>query len=195
MSTVLYLHGFLSSPQSHKCQITKAWLAAHYCEVDFIAPTLSSYPQYAQQTLIKVLDSLAGKDVFAIGSSLGGFWATYLVETQRIKKAVLINPGVMPQNRFHEFIGQKLKSYYGDEEYCLSEKDLQDLSACDIKKIRQYEKLWLMVQKGDETLDYRLAVEKYHGCRQLIEDGGSHAFDGYEHRLQDIMDFFECASC
>ena len=68
---------------------------------------------------------------------------------------------------------------------------MAELAACDIDRIRNPDLYWLLVQTGDETLDYRDAVAKYHGCRQTVEADGSHAFDGYEGWLPDIAEFFE----
>ncbi|OQX58978.1 MAG: hypothetical protein B5M52_04355 [Helicobacteraceae bacterium 4484_230] len=48
----------------------------------------------------------------------------------------------------------------------------------------------LLVQKGDELLDYREAVEKYDGCRMIIDEGGSHGFDGIERHFERIRIFF-----
>jgi len=190
MASIIYIHGFLSAPLSQKAQSTKKWLQEHHAEINFICPQLSSYPAQALEKLYEVLEEEKDDEVFAIGSSLGGFWATYLLENQLIEKAVLVNPGVMPQGRFHEFIGKKLRSYYTEDVYELTRQHLDDLASCDIGSITQYQNYWLMVQKGDETLDYRLAIEKYKGCRQLVEEGGSHTFEGYENWLPDIYKFF-----
>ncbi len=190
MATILYIHGFLSSPQSHKARITKRWLEHHHPDIGFCCPPLSSYPSQARASLYQTIANCPDKEIFAVGSSLGGFWATHLLEHQMIKRAVLVNPGVMPQGRFHEFIGKPLKNYYTEDVYELSRQDLDDLAAFDVNPITQHQYYWLMVQKGDQTLDYRLALEKYRGCRQLVEEGGSHTFEGYENWLPDILAFF-----
>ncbi|MFL0800621.1 MAG: DNA repair protein RadA [Agarilytica sp.] len=190
MSVVIYIHGFLSAPLSHKAQVTKAWLSEHHPDVEYSCPQLSSYPGEAQAQLMNVLDQCKGKDVFAIGSSLGGYWATYLLEQEKIQKAVLINPAVSPQSRLPEYIGRTVRSYYTEESYQLTEKDMVDFECFDAKEITHPEQYWLMVQKEDETLDYRQAVEKYSACRQLVEEGGNHSFVDYEKWLPSIADFF-----
>ena len=191
MTTILYIHGFLSSPASSKAQVTQSWLAQHHPNITFACPYLSSYPCQARETLLRTIDALQGNEpIYAIGSSLGGYWATHLVEQGLVEKAVLVNPAVSPQTRFPEFVGQRLKSYYTDDEYTLTEKDLQDLIEYDSASIQHPEKYWVMLQRGDETLDYRLAVKKYHACKQLVEEGGSHTFDGYENWMPEILAFF-----
>lgn len=190
MPTLIYIHGFLSSPKSAKAQITHDWLRYHRPEWRFECPYLSSHPAQARAALESLLDGLPERDVFLLGSSLGGFWATYFAE-QRGLPAVLVNPAVSPQRRFQELVGQTLKNYHTAETCLLTVDDLAELEACDTDQLHNPDLYWLMVQKGDETLDYRDAVEKYKGCRQTVEAGGSHAFEGYEGWLPDIAGFFE----
>ncbi len=191
MTAVLYIHGFLSSPKSQKAQLTRRWLETHYPDVKFFCPSLSSYPSVAKSMLDQLADRLESETLYVIGSSLGGFWATYLVERKKAGKAVLVNPAVSPQVRFTDLIGVPLQSYYTEEVFNLTEKDLLDLENYDSKTISQPEKYWLMVQTGDQTLDYRLAVERYSKCKQLVEEDGSHTFDGFENWLPEIAKFFK----
>ena len=190
MSVILYLHGFLSSPESTKAKITKQWLANHYPDIEYCCPALSSHPDQAQSALNELIKQFQGRAIYVIGSSLGGYWATYLIETEKAAKAVLVNPGVAPQTRFHEFVGKPLKNFYTDDICCLGDRDLEKLIECDFAKPQFPERYWLMVQKEDETLDYRLAVDKYTGSKQLVEEGGSHTFDNYEKWLPEIIQFF-----
>lgn len=190
MITVLYIHGFLSAPQSVKAQKTLRWFAEHHPDVEVHCPQLSSYPAEAKKMLLAFFESHRDENICVIGSSLGGFWATYLVEHQLASKAVLINPSVSPQLRLNEYIGRPLKSYYSEEVYVLSQSDFDELGRLDASTIRYPEKYWLMVQTGDETLDYRQAVAKYRQCQQLVEEGGNHSFVNYEQKLPDIANFF-----
>ncbi len=189
MPAIIYIHGFLSSPLSIKAQVTQKWLAEHYPDVAYICPQLSSYPWEAKKQLQEILTEYSEQDIYAIGSSLGGFWATHLCEAQLIKKAVLINPAVSPQTRLPEYIGRPVQSYYSEDIYTLSQKDMDDLTALDTESIQGKDKYWVMLQTGDETLDYRQAVGKYAGCRQLVEDGGNHSFEGYDRWVPKIAAF------
>jgi len=190
MSTVLYIHGFLSSPQSFKARATHSWLQSHRPDIDFCCPVLSSYPHEAAQVLDQWVDQLAPPR-YLIGSSLGGFWATWLVERGKAQRAVLINPAVNPQALIDGLIGQPLKNYYNDSTYVLQESDKRFIAQCEFSEIEKTHAYWLMLQTGDETLDYRLAFNKYHACQQLVEEGGSHTFDNYEKWLPSILQFFE----
>lgn len=190
MPTLLYIHGFLSSPKSAKAQVTHNWLQYHRPDWRFECPYLSSHPLQARAALESLVEGLPDREIFLLGSSLGGFWATYLAE-QRGLPAVLINPAVSPQQRFQELVGQPLKNYHTAEICTLTADDLAELEKCDTDHLHNPDLYWLLVQTGDETLDYRDAVSKYRGCRQTVEAGGSHTFDGYEGWLPEIAEFFE----
>ena len=192
MSHLIYIHGFLSSPKSQKAQLTKTWLEKNRPDIHYHCPQLSSYPAEAKETLDKLTESLGADKVYVIGSSLGGFWATYLIEQRKADSAVLVNPAVSPHTRFTSYVGQEFKSYYGDETYTLGENDIEELAKANADDLQFPERYWLMVQTGDETLDYRLAVDKYKDCKQTVEEGGNHSFDGYDVWIPNIIRFLDC---
>jgi predicted esterase YcpF (UPF0227 family) len=49
----------------------------------------------------------------------------------------------------------------------------------------------VMVQTGDEVLDYQQAVEKYQHSRLIVEQGGDHSFIGFDKKLPTIADFLQ----
>lgn len=188
MAALVYIHGFLSSPLSFKAQQTAQWLAQHHPEVAFYCPQLPPYPQQTQAILETLVESLSPEPVYLMGSSLGGFWATWLAEKYNLR-AVLINPAVRPQDFMPAYLEVDLKSYHTDDSYRLLAHHIDEIVAVDVTPSR-LQNYWLLVQTGDETLDYRHAVEKYAGCKQTIEAGGDHAFQGFERFLADSMIFF-----
>ena len=65
-----------------------------------------------------------------------------------------------------------------------------------LEMLKQYEtdisdqsKVMLMVQKGDDVLDYRVAVKKLSDAKQIIEEGGDHSFVGVENYFDEIRLF------
>lgn len=189
MAALLYIHGFLSSPLSFKAQQTAQWLAENRPEIDFYCPQLPPYPAQTQAILESLVESLLPQPVYLMGSSLGGFWATWLVEKYNLP-AVLINPAVRPQDFMPAYLEVDLKSYHTDDSYRLSARHIDEIIAVDVP-VAHPDNYWLLVQTGDETLDYRQSVQKYHACKQAIEDGGDHAFQGFERYLDDCMIFFK----
>lgn len=188
----MYIHGFLSSPLSFKAQQTQAWLAANHPEIDYYCPQLSSYPADTQALLERLVESLLPQPVYLMGSSLGGFWATWLVEKYNLR-ALLINPAVKPQGFMPGYLGMELKSYHTDDVYYLGQEHIDEITRVDIQPNR-LDNYWLLVQTGDETLDYRDAVKKYAGCKQTIEEGGDHAFQGFERFLDSGLAFLHSSS-
>ena len=190
MSHLLYIHGFLSSPLSYKAVQVDTWLRENRPDIHYHCPALSAYPAPTRNTLESLIEKLLPEPVYLMGSSLGGYWATWLVEKYGLR-AVLINPAVKPGMLKPEYLNVELQNYHSEETYRLTEKDVDALFAVDVTEIRFHENYWLMVQTGDETLDYRLAVEKYTGTKQLIEDGGDHSFQGFERWIAEAIDFLE----
>jgi hypothetical protein len=47
----------------------------------------------------------------------------------------------------------------------------------------------LLVETGDEVLDYREAVEKYRGARQIVIAGGDHSLASFPEHIPLILDF------
>ena len=48
---------------------------------------------------------------------------------------------------------------------------------------------FLLVQSGDEVLDYREAVAYYAGAWQYVQGGGDHAFQGFDAQIPAILRF------
>ena len=47
----------------------------------------------------------------------------------------------------------------------------------------------LLVETGDEVLDYRQAVARYAGCRQIVLDGGDHSFTRFPDLLPQLFEY------
>ncbi len=88
---ILYLHGFNSSPSSHKASTMRAWLEARGLGERFVCPALPSRPRDAVAMIGELAGGTANRDLCLIGSSLGGFYATHFAEALGLR-AVLLNP-------------------------------------------------------------------------------------------------------
>jgi predicted esterase YcpF (UPF0227 family) len=197
MASLLYIHGFLSSPMSAKAQSMQQWLKLHRPDIAYYCPQLPPYPKPCAtilDALISAITSDTGDKpklpIYVMGSSLGGFWATWLAECYRLQ-AVLINPAVDIDKLMPSYLNVELKNYHHADTYRLDEKDFNDLLSFQRGKLANLENYWLLAQTGDETLDYRLAQERYKGCHQTIEQGGDHSFQNFENFIPQIINFFE----
>ncbi len=188
MKHLLYIHGFLSGPASSKASQTMAYLQ-HHDDWQVHCPALSSYPDVAERQLQQVIDPLPIQDLALVGSSLGGFWAKYWVQRYDVP-AVLINPAVAPDKLLARYLGQPLANYYSADTYVLNEQHAAFLRQCDGGSLLRPENLWVWLQTGDDTLDYRQAAEYYAACDLYIEEGGNHSFAGFNERLPLLLQFF-----
>lgn len=186
---LLYIHGFNSSPLSIKATLTSDFIAKHYSKVNFVAPQIPSTPLAAKKLLESLVETALanGESLAFIGSSLGGYLSTYLVNKYG-GKAVLINPAVKPYELFTDFMGQQYNPYT-QEQYQVLPEHLTQLKHMDVGAITYPNRYFVMLQTGDETLDYRQALAKYHCCEMHLEAGGDHSFVGYASHLSDICQF------
>lgn len=186
---LLYIHGFNSSPDSDKARITKAYMQQKFSQLRVVAPQLPVAPKPAMALLQAITEqALAeGEKLCFIGSSLGGYFASWLVQ-QYGGKAVLINPAVKPYELFAEYLGPQFNPYTG-EHYQLLPEHQQQLQQYDTPVILNPERFLVMLQSADEVLDYRQALAKYHCCEMLLEAGGNHSFVGYGDKLDAVSRF------
>ena len=180
---LLYIHGFGSSGKSGKAMLIRKRLAD-----GVIAPSLPPIPELAVDTLEQIVACMQRCDepfAFA-GSSLGGYYAAYLADKYKTK-AVLINPSVKPYRTLASHIGFN-HSYYDFSDYEFTQKHIDSLRKYDVSDPDPSQFL-LLLQTGDEVLDYREAVEKFQGAHIDIEEGGSHGYEDFERKIPLIVDF------
>ncbi|WP_410499752.1 YqiA/YcfP family alpha/beta fold hydrolase [Chitinibacter sp. S2-10] len=185
MTTLIFLHGFLSSPLSDKAQQITRWMAENGRSSQFLCPQIPMHPHQAIALLRSLLAPLHG-DFCLIGSSLGGFFATWAVEEYG-GRAVLVNPAVKPYDFINQYLGPQ-QNYQTGEIHYIDETFASDLRLYE-RAPTDLSRYWLMTQTGDEVLDYRQGVEYYRGCRQTIVPGGDHSFVGFENCLPQIWAF------
>lgn len=184
---LVYLHGFLSSPQSVKCQATLEYMAQHHPDIHIVAPQVPYYPDEAIQTLRELVAPYQGCQLGYIGSSMGGFMSTNLMQDFP-GKAVLINPAVTPHILLKDFLGEHEHPHTGDK-FTLTGQHMADLEQLLVPNMANAEDFWVLLQEEDETLDYREAIDKYQNSKLTVEPGGDHSFQGFENHLPGIMAF------
>lgn len=187
---IIYLHGFLSSPLSAKARLLAAYLAAQTRPLHYCVPALPEEPARALAAAEAALleqRAAGAAPIGLIGSSMGGFYATVLALRYGLR-AVLINPSVLPQRRIEQLFGEHENPYSG-RRFALDASHAAELAAMAPPQIAQCDKFWLLAQCGDEVLDYREAVQFYAGCKQTVEPGGDHQFQGFERFLPEVVDF------
>ena len=187
MSMLLYLHGFNSSPQSKKAIETERWLQLYAPNIKFFCPQLSPYASRVMQSLAELIEAYLPQPVYLVGSSMGGFFATCLSEQYNLP-AVLINPAVNPGSGLHSWLGEN-SNFMTGERWVFEPRHIEeynDLNPQQIKRLANYK---ILLQTGDEVLDYRHAQNRYKGCAIETEVGGDHSFVDYQQHLPAILKF------
>jgi predicted esterase YcpF (UPF0227 family) len=184
---IVYLHGFNSSPRSHKAQVMGKYMAERGMAEQYRCPAL---PPRASEA-IRVAEEFIASRVCFVGSSLGGFYATYLAEKHGAR-AVLINPAVEPHVGLRAYLGPQ-KNLHTGEPYVLTEAHLREWERLYVPQITPGRYL-LLVETGDEVLDYRQALARYAGAEQVVVQGGDHSLQSFPQHLPRIIEFCRAAA-
>ena len=180
---ILYLHGFTSGPELFKARALHAHLQRLGLADRFVCPRLPAAPAAA----VALAESLIRPGTTLVGSSLGGYYATWLAERHDLR-AVLVNPAVVAHLSLEQFVGPQRNLYTG-EAFEFTRAHVDELRALEVPALSRPDRYWLLVEQGDEVLDYRQAVERYAGARQTVLPGGDHSFTRWIDYLDAIVEF------
>jgi hypothetical protein len=183
---IVYLHGFNSSPASHKARLLRARLAERGLERLYACPALPPAPEGALRAIEAELARHDPGRVTLVGSSLGGFYATWIAETRGCR-AVLIQPAVRPHIGLEPMLGPQQNLHSG-ERYELTRAHLEAWRKLALERVDP-ERYLLLLETGDEVLDWREAARKYEGARMVIRDGGDHTLASFPEHIPRILAF------
>ena len=187
MTRILYIHGLNSSPASTKARQLLSAMRQMGIAERLQVPALHHHPRQAIAQL-EALIAAAGEDQqVLVGSSLGGYYATFLAHRHGLK-TLLINPSVLPHKRCAAFSEVQTNHYTGEiwrptEDHVTALAELAVLAPQDPQSCQ----VWL--QTADETLDYRESEAFYRACSLRIQAGGDHGFQGFAERLPALFAF------
>lgn len=175
---ILFIHGFGSCGWGEK----SLQLRRHFGIDQVLAPDLPFHPGDA---VAHLRDLIGRHPVTAlVGSSLGGFYATWLNAAAPLP-TVLINPVVRPHELLRGYIGQQ-RRWCDDAPFHVGDDYLQALLRLQRGRLKPNERYLVMLQQGDEVLDYRQAAAYYRDQEVVEIPGGSHRFDHLEQHLPRI---------
>lgn len=189
---ILYLHGFRSSPDSFKARMMADAMAARGLSDDWFCPQLPASPREAIDLAMGIArDRLATADspadLTVIGSSLGGFYATWIAE-QTGCKAVLLNPAVEAARDLATQVGEH-RMYHSGAPFVFLPAYVDELAAIHAPRITQPDRYFLVAATGDEVLDWREMRDRYAGCRQRIVQGSDHGLSDFAEWMPEVLEF------
>jgi len=155
-----------------------------------IIPDLPAAPERAMQILEGLVNGLPQHRACLLGSSLGGYYATWLAERYRLK-AVLLNPAVRPYELLSDYLGENLNPYTG-EKYCLTEASIEVLKGYEVLSPSCPENFLVYLETGDQVLDYRQARDRFSRSHLEVFQGGGHEMVNFESRIDDILNYCDC---
>lgn len=187
MQHLVYLHGFLSSPKSIKALHTLNYAARIYPWLQVHTPQMPGDISKAMTCVDALIRTLPKGQFGFVGSSMGGFLSTYFVEKYG-GRAVLVNPAVRPHTLLRNYLGSHINPYT-KETFTVHVDNLKILENAYVDNLKDPNQYQVFLQSGDETLDYKEALERYNKANIILEHGGNHSFVGFENHLPSIFRF------
>lgn len=189
---ILYLHGFRSSPDSFKARLMADAMAARGLTDAWACPQLPASPREAIDLALgmardRLADADSPRELTVIGSSLGGFYATWIAE-QLGCKAVLLNPAVHAARDLATQVGEH-HMYHSGAPFVFLPEYVDELAAIHAPLITQPDRYFLVAATGDEVLDWREMRDRYAGCRQRIVQGSDHGLSDFADWMPEVLEF------
>jgi uncharacterized protein len=183
---LIYLHGFRSSPASAKA----VWLAQRMHvrgqSSRFICPLLPPSPREAVD-LVRGQFDLQPEDTL-VGSSLGGYYATWLAEKYGCR-AVLLNPAIDPARDLRSLVGWHRMFHDESKSFQFRAEYLDELRELEMLGLSFPKRYFLIAATGDELIDWRDMVRRYGGAEQLVLPGGDHAMSNFPEFGDKVLRF------
>jgi uncharacterized protein len=184
---ILYLHGFRSSPGSRKATMLRERMRSLGLEDEYACPALPGSPRAAVELALGLAGSVPPSSLALIGSSLGGYYATWLAERLGCRAAVL-NPAIAPARDLEAHLGRQ-PVYFSTDEIDFRPEHLRELQDIDTPVISRPERYFLVAATGDALIDYRTMTNKYAGARQRVITGSNHELSDFDRYMDEVLDF------
>ncbi|MCA3238701.1 MAG: YqiA/YcfP family alpha/beta fold hydrolase [Curvibacter sp.] len=187
---LLYLHGFRSSPGSTKARLVQDRMARGHPAVRLWCPQLPPSPRQAIEQVVHGIAGWPRATMAVVGSSLGGYYATWLAE-QTGCRAVLLNPAVHAARDLATRVGIHTGWHEPEKPFEFKAAYLDELRALAVAAITVPRRYYTLIAKGDEVLDWREMSAHYPGTAGRLLEGSDHALTEFAAYLDEILSFLE----
>ncbi len=191
---ILYLHGFRSSPQSHKATLMAQAMQERGLAHQWVCPQLPASPRRAMALANHLIEQAMQsqglrpeRELAIIGSSLGGYYATCLAEHWKCR-AALLNPAVYAARDLATQVGEHTL-YHSNDPFIFLPEYVDELAEMAVGKPARPERYYLLAAKGDDVLDWREMTDWFAGSQGRILEGGDHGLSDFEQWLPEVLAF------
>ncbi len=154
---------------------------------EYLCPALPASPRAAAELAMQIARQVPTTSLALIGSSLGGYYATWLAESVGCR-AVLLNPAVTPARDLAAHLGRQ-PVFFSEEEIDFRPEYLEELQQLDTPAITCPERYFLLAATGDAVIDYRAMTNKYSGARQHVIQGSDHELSDFGQYMEEVLAF------
>jgi predicted esterase YcpF (UPF0227 family) len=155
-------------------------------------PQLPPSPAAAMRMVRQRTDAWPTQGMAVVGSSLGGFYATWVAE-QTGCRCVLLNPAVDPARDLAGYIGEQTAWHDPAERFLFEPEFVDELRALECGPVRHPERYFALIAKGDEVLDWREMTGRYPGVRTRLLEGSDHGISDFDQHIGEVLAFLQLA--
>ncbi len=185
---IIYLHGFRSSPQSFKAQLLAQRMAEFGRSAEYLCPQLSVSPREAMGMVLEMTHDLDPATLTLFGSSLGGYYATYLAERLGCR-AVMLNPAMRAFEKLSRYIGPQTMYHGEGASFEFKPEYLDELKQLYVPAITRPERYFLLAATGDELLDWREMTGNFPHARLKVIQGSDHGMSDFADYMDETLVF------
>lgn len=190
---LLYLHGFRSSPRSTKAQKMAARVRERHPQVQWWCPQLPASPRAAMDMVMQGIAQWPKEAMAVAGSSLGGFYATYVAEATGCR-AVLLNPAINPARDLAHHTGEQTAWHDPSERFVFEPAFVDELRSLECGSLARPENYFAVIAKGDEVLDWREMTGRYPGATIKLLEDSDHALSDFDRHIDEVFEFLDLSA-
>jgi uncharacterized protein len=189
---LLYLHGFRSSPLSTKARKMANRVRERHPQVHWWCPQLPPSPRLAMEMVMQGVCGWPRPAMAVVGSSLGGFYATYVAEAMGCR-AVLLNPAIDAARDLARYTGEQTAWHDPDEHFLFEPGFVDELRSLERGALDDPAKYFAVIAKGDEVLDWREMTGRYPGAKIKLLEDSDHALSDFDRHIDEVFAFLDLA--
>lgn len=196
---LLYLHGFRSSPASMKARKVAARVEAQHPGVTWWCPQLPPSPRDAMALVMQGTAGWPVDRMAVVGSSLGGFYARW-IGLQTGCRVALLNPAPFPARDLAAHIGEQRTWQNPEDRFFFAASHVAELEALEAdiarwapQRANTPERLFALLARGDEVLDWREMQAFCEGGTIALLPGSDHAISDFDDHIDTLFRFLELA--